>query len=255
MTLLTHPSSTPHPFAPASALEPGPARKPLYTPAPAARDLPTLSRENLKGERGFWPGLLSLFLVTAGSPGAESIEWLETSPTKKLRASPAQERALHRLSLEQGQFQIKTLGLEATVYRVEMEESVTSVETLLSETRALLGVSKSTLATLLGVTRPTLYSWSQNAQPQARHREALEELHRRASRWSEHCEYPPAALLTARRVGGKTLAEWLSDPQTDEAQLDQAMRGLAPYVLQAVRVNEVSRRGIEDGLAAELLDR
>ncbi len=136
-----------------------------------------------------------------------------------------------------------------------VESVVFPVDRLLSEIRTVLGVSKSTLATLFGVTRPTIYSWLQGSPLHQKHQELIERLHKRSSLWSTYSSTPPALALTATRVYGKTLAEWLANPETSEEQLIKAMRELSEYVDRTARVMKVVQKTLDDGFGEDLLDR
>jgi hypothetical protein len=129
------------------------------------------------------------------------------------------------------------------------------IDILLSEIRSILGVTKSTLATIFGVTRPTIYSWSQQSQPRQAHLDLILRVHTRAKLWPSFCLYPPVLALTSRRIHGKTLAEWLVAPETTDEQLREAMSQLVQHVERTVRMNQLAQKSLEDSFGEDLLDR
>jgi AraC-like DNA-binding protein len=146
--------------------------------------------------------------------------------------------------------------LRSTLNKPQAVESTTfPVDKLMSEIRTMLGVSKSTLATLFSVTRPTIYSWLQGTPIHQKHQELIERLHRRSLLWANYSSNPPALALTSIRIHGKTLAEWLASPETSEKQLNKVMGELSEYVDRTARVMKVVQKPLEDGFGEDLLDR
>lgn len=115
-----------------------------------------------------------------------------------------------------------------------VEAEANHVKIMIRQSREFLGLNISQLARVLGVERPTVYSWLEGRLPHRGNNLAkLEKLHERAEMW--HAIAPrPGLILQSQSSGyrGKSLLEWLdvSGSRVDDESFIEAIRLIAKNV-------------------------
>ena len=101
------------------------------------------------------------------------------------------------------------------------------ISEILLRVRAHFSVNTSELARVLGVERPTIYSWgNENVALRKQHRARLLALDRLVRLWTRLSPRPLGPLKTAS-VGSRTLIDLLSDASVSENTISEALRELA----------------------------
>ncbi|WP_407570758.1 hypothetical protein [Deinococcus altitudinis] len=136
-------------------------------------------------------------------------------------------------------------------------EQYQSVKSMIMEISAILGVSKSSLSQIFGVSRPTIYSWIQDEEVRihSKHQEIIKLVYNRVRLWSKYCEFPPALLATNRKVEGKTLIEWIINVSITTDKLEEIMIHLAQRVNKINTSSTPTSTLRPDGYGGDLLDR
>ncbi len=115
--------------------------------------------------------------------------------------------------------------------------------------RAALSLQVKELATVLGVTRPTIYTWLRNDEkPQSHNRRRISQLHKFAKTWDSMSSKPVgAAVRNEIGIDGNSLVDMLANEQLDEADIILRMQKLAEARSNKSRgIHEiVKRHGID----------
>ena len=131
---------------------------------------------------------------------------------------------------------------ELLVARQPREETALISETLL-RLRAHFSLNTSELARVLGVERPTIYSWGkENVALRKQHHARLLALDRLVRFWTRLSPRPLGTLKNAG-VGNRTLIDLLSDTSVSENTICEALRELAgrpPLDEQQVRQRSIA---------------
>ena len=207
--------------------------------------------------------LLSSALTSTSSSSDSSLPWVD-----RTSSSDRETTWLYTLSgSAQKDFSlwVTVNGIKASHYvdvqnnllKVEEVSETQSVDALLADITRLLGVTKSTLAGIFGVTRPTIYSWVQgeNVRIQHKNRQAIELVHARAHAWLRFSEFPPALALTSKKIEGRTLAEWIVDPAVSQDDLNPVMQTIATIVNRTNAARQRHPEIVVDNFGEDLLDR
>lgn len=172
------------------------------------------------------------------------MEWSE--------AERPRERTNHVIFSDPKRFLGKIL-IENTIENTEGQ----TVKSMIMEISNILGVSKSTLSQIFGVSRPTIYSWIQDEDVRihSKHQEIINLVYCRVILWSKYSEFPPALLATTRKIEGKTLIDWIIDVSSTTSKLEEIIGHLAQRVNKINAASTSSFDARPDGHGSDLLDR
>jgi predicted DNA-binding transcriptional regulator AlpA len=119
------------------------------------------------------------------------------------------------------------LGTGASVEPAPNPVATVDVKTLpatIAFIRATISLNTSELAKVLGVGRPTIYSWADgNAVPKEQHLSRLARLYRIASAWANKYSEPLSEQARAVLIGGRTFVDTISDASLPEQEIIAAV--------------------------------
>lgn len=177
-----------------------------------------------------------LLAFGSGTDGGESPTSIESSPSRltvyvrhnwldlihgALLDDPSTTLLLDTARIAQWQRQSRNAAARA--FETKGDPPSRSHADLIEECLAALGIGKSTLAEILGISRPTLYAWYDNRveTPEARPLARLQRLVALLREAGITTDRPIRRHLVQRPLAGETvaLAELLKAPQWDEPRL------------------------------------
>ncbi|MEH6625722.1 MAG: helix-turn-helix domain-containing protein [Motiliproteus sp.] len=134
--------------------------------------------------------------------------------------------------------------------------AVLPASALVSEIQEHLGLNVSQLAEIVGVSRPTIYSWKKGKEePNEANIDRLMHLKQLMVVVPLEHSVSVGRLLKRTLPTGRNLTEILADTATDVASFSQAYEQLTPAILDATRRSETPRRAPPDDLASSLESR
>ncbi|MEH6652247.1 MAG: helix-turn-helix domain-containing protein [Motiliproteus sp.] len=138
----------------------------------------------------------------------------------------------------------------------ESADVVSPAPELVSSIQSYLGLNVSQLAEIVGVSRPTIYSWKKGKEePNEANVARLMHLKNLIEEVSP--DYAPLLGKFLKRAlpSGINMAEVLSDPSSDKASFNQAYEMLIPVLENAMRRKESSRQLASGDLRSSLESR
>jgi len=124
----------------------------------------------------------------------------------------------------------------------DVEESL-SCEELVATIRSALSLQMKELAELLGVERPTVYSWlnSRNS-PQPANRDRFHTLYRLAQQWNKMSNIPLGKALHVPDENGRTLFDLLRQPEISEENVIRRFRRMARTIADKHKKSQTTVR-------------
>lgn len=112
------------------------------------------------------------------------------------------------------------------------DEAVMSTSQQLTLIQHLLGLNTTELAQVIGVSRPTIYSWMRDDQePHPSNLERMSMLYQFARSWKRICPKSLGAFVRQPILGSQSLVQLLSEKEYDAIEIQGALQALAPLVL------------------------
>lgn len=112
---------------------------------------------------------------------------------------------------------------------------------LIAEIKATLGVSMTDLASIVGVSRQTVYDWIGGQQVSDVNYGRLLELRRVCLDWRSLTNRPLVRLLRAKTAEGRTLLDLLGEAPLDRSLIQSHMEALAKRIAEEGRQREARR--------------
>ena len=107
-------------------------------------------------------------------------------------------------------------------------QSVVSLSQKIVAVKERLGLTIKSMATILGVQRPTIYSWLNDGAIRASNRERVEQIYALSEAWVARTKLPLAEMLLASEHDEKNLLGLLSDEKLDVPSIIQKFDQLIP---------------------------
>lgn len=144
--------------------------------------------------------------------------------------------------------------------RSSLGEMMPITREMLSTGKATFSLSTTELARLLGVERPTVYSWLRDeTEPQSRNAERIKRLYTLAGRWREYTQHSLGDWARARRVSRAAVVAYLGEWMNSDADSIAALVRTHPIRVEPPAYSAADRareRGIRsDDQGQERLDR
>lgn len=116
----------------------------------------------------------------------------------------------------------------SVLLEAQKEPDVLSYQETIASIRSALSLQIKELAEILGVTRPTVYSWINNdSQPSADNRKRLQQVYRIASRWNQLCRLPAENLIRSPGRSSLSVLDLLKADTISEDTVVERLRELA----------------------------
>jgi transcriptional regulator with XRE-family HTH domain len=121
---------------------------------------------------------------------------------------------------------------------------------IIAAIRSSLSLQMKELAEVLGVQRPTIYSWIKNeAEPTSKNRRRLNQIYRIAQFWNEQSNLPLGKLLRSVNGDGVSVLDTLGNDELNETEIQSQLFKLAG-ARQAIKENSNKRHPSVNEIAA-----
>lgn len=104
------------------------------------------------------------------------------------------------------------------------------VEGALGFVKNTLSLNVSELAEVLGVSRPTIYAWSEGGNAEEPNRQRLAALKELAQEWESMCSEPLGTLLRDRSEGGTRILDLIKAPELPVAEIKETFKLFAGVI-------------------------